>query len=112
MGVTAGCDYGKVFILSKHNGKTGFFRSDNGRTLQAGKSYLYIETPSTARQLNGFPFDEATSVTDVISKTEDVKDSVYDLQGRRVAQPSKGLYILRSAQGRLQGKNGKKIIKK
>ncbi|MBR6866881.1 MAG: hypothetical protein IKN02_01485 [Prevotella sp.] len=112
VGVTAGCDYGKVFILSKHNGKTGFFRSDNGRTLQAGKSYLYIDNPSTARQLNGFPFDEATSVADVISKTEDVKDSVYDLQGRRVAQPSKGLYILRSAQGRLQGKNGKKIIKK
>ena len=35
---------------------------------------------------------------------------VYDLQGRRVTQPTKGLFIVRSAEGRLQGKNGKKVV--
>jgi hypothetical protein len=40
-------------------------------------------------------------------------DAIYNLQGHRLAKiPSKGLYILRSAEGRLQGKNGKKLFAK
>ena len=48
--------------------------------------------------------------------TIDNYGSVYDLQGRLISRgyevPSmkKGVYIVRSAEGRLQGKNGKKII--
>ena len=38
--------------------------------------------------------------------------TVYSLSGVRMAEPTaKGIYIIRSAEGRLQGKNGKKIIK-
>ena len=38
---------------------------------------------------------------------------LYDLQGRRLnAKPTKGVYIQRSAEGRLQGKNGKKYVMK
>ena len=40
--------------------------------------------------------------------------AIYDLSGRKVAngQLKKGVYIKRSAEGRLQGKNGKKVIVK
>ena len=121
VGVTAGCDYGKVFILSVHDGRKGFFKSNNGRVLQAGKSYLYIETPSQARQLSGFPFSDGEttgigSLTPSPSPKGEGSD-VYDLQGRKVSarnatlskrefgirnsELKKGLYIV----------NGKKIIK-
>ena len=36
---------------------------------------------------------------------------LFDLQGRRVSQPSRaGVYIKATAEGRLQGKNGKKVV--
>ena len=42
-------------------------------------------------------------------------ESIYDLQGRKMGSNSstlrKGLYIIRSAEGRLQGKNGRKVVK-
>ncbi len=38
-------------------------------------------------------------------------DTHYDLQGRPIKNPTRGIYIKRSAEGRLQGKNGQKIIK-
>ena len=35
---------------------------------------------------------------------------VFNLQGQRVASPVKGMYIMRTAEGRSQGKNGKKVV--
>ena len=37
---------------------------------------------------------------------------VYDLHGNKLSTPAKGINIIRSAEGRLQGKNGKKAITK
>ena len=102
VGTTVGCDYGKVFILNKHNDKVGFFKSNNGRILQAGKSYLYIENPSSARLANGFLFDEETSGLGTLRVAESSDKVIYNLNGQRVASPRHGLYI----------ENGKKIIKK
>ena len=56
-----------------------------------------------ARDYLEFAFDdEATGMRDAVhhDKVEIRTDVVYDLQGRRVAQPGKGLYIV----------NGKKIV--
>ena len=39
-------------------------------------------------------------------------DVIYNMMGMRVQAPSHGLYIIRSAEGRLQGKNGKKVVMK
>ena len=50
-----------------------------------------------------FSFDsETTGVNDVRSKLADVRGDFFDLQGRKVANPTKGLYIV----------NGKKAIVK
>lgn len=94
---------GKVFILSKHNDKVGFFKSNNGRTLAAGKSYLYIENPTEARQLAGFPFnDETDGIVHTRKEIMKSDDHVYTLHGQRVKTPSIGLYIV----------GGKKIMMK
>lgn len=96
-------DYGKVFILSKHNDKVGFFKSNNGRTLQPGKSYLYIDNPTEARQLAGFPFyDETDGIVHTRKEITKSEDKIYTLHGQRVKTPSVGLYIV----------GGKKIMMK
>lgn len=111
VGTTEGCDYGKVFILAKHDGKLGFYRSNSGRTLQAGKSYLYLEV-SEARAAIGFPFDSETSALLSVAASQSQPSHIYDLQGRSISAEAnsslftphtslkKGIYIV----------NGKKII--
>lgn len=95
VGTTAGCDYGKVFILSKHENQVGFFKSDNGRTLQAGKSYLYIENPTLSRLTNGFPFSgSAMGINLMPGDSQNNEGSVYNLSGQRMAAPAKGINII------------------
>ena len=56
---------------------------------------------------------EVTGIGTISTKTGEVtmdKDAWYTLDGRRVMNPTKGVYIKRSAEGRLQGKNGKKVV--
>ena len=59
-----------------------------------------------------FDDDETTGIEneEPRMKNEESRGGIYDLQGRRVINAQKGLYIQRSAEGRLQGKNGKKIV--
>lgn len=104
VGSTEGCEYGKVFILSKHNDVLGFYRSNNGRTLTAGKAYLYL-TVSEARAAIGFPFDQPSGIGATFSSVGTTSNGeVYTLQGRRVDNSlmKKGIYIVQ----------GKKIVKK
>lgn len=66
-----------------------------------GKQYVFYATlASNAWIANGISTLTAS----------EGKGIVYDLQGRQVAAPVKGLYIIRSGEGRLQGKNGKKVF--
>lgn len=79
-----------------------FVKIDNG-TLPANKAYLPVLTANlpTSAPTFSIVFDDATG----ISRVENVQvanDQYYDLQGRRVAQPTKGLYIV----------NGRKVVVK
>lgn len=76
--------------------------SSSGVTLSAYKSYLLASNvPSLASTLTfGFDDDETTGITDVKINTENGTTQYYDLSGRRVTHPTKGLYIV----------NGKKVI--
>lgn len=91
------------FVLMRattDNQGTGFYKTKNAFTVGANTAYLPADVAS-ARTFIGFNKEETTGIADVRSKMEDVKASeCYDLQGRRVAQPQKGLYIM----------NGKKVI--
>ena len=86
-----------VFVLATHNGTTAFYKWNGGRL---GSGRVYLPAPSSARQIIFFD-EEATGIADVKSETA-TDNRCYNLNGQRVAQPQKGLYIV----------NGKKIIKK
>ena len=82
------------YILSN-----GVFQPATAGTLAAGKAYLNIAV--SARELE-LSFDESdvTTISEVTNTNRTNNTNVYDLQGRKVAQPTKGLYIV----------NGKKVI--
>jgi uncharacterized repeat protein (TIGR02543 family) len=70
-------------------------------TVKAGKALLPAsEIPSTARDLTFVFEDEATGIENAVKSVETKDNNCYNLAGQRVAQPSKGLYIM----------NGKKVV--
>lgn len=70
-------------------------------SVPAGKAYLLAsDVPASARELNIEFGGEATGVNGVRSQMEEGRGEVFDLQGRRIDQPTKGLYIV----------NGRKMI--
>jgi hypothetical protein len=82
------------------NGST--FKKYTGAAFGAGKAYFEVSGDEVLSRSFTMVFeDEPTGISDVRSNMEDVRD-FYDLQGRRVAQPTKGLYIV----------SGKKVIVK
>ena len=97
--MTAITNPGNAYVLNKKTAGVGFYKLSDTGTIGAHKAYLV--STSGAREF--FGFDEATGIS---SLTPDPSPNgegseCYDLQGRKVAQPSKGLYI----------KDGKKYIK-
>ena len=83
------------YILS--NGK--FYHASAG-VLPAGKCYLHLDSAPGARELSMNFGDDTTALTLVNSEKSTVNNEYFDLLGRKVAQPTRGLYIV----------NGKKII--
>ena len=93
---------GNAYVLNKTatNG-VGFYRLSSEGTIGAHKAYLTYSGGGGAEAREFFLFDEATGIESIDHSPLTIDHSVYDLQGRRVAQPTKGLYIV----------NGKKVIK-
>ena len=84
-----------VYVLSD-----GQFKLFTGSVIPAWKAYLLAEDiPTEAHELS-LNFGDATGIKNIKVGTED--NVYYDLQGRRVLYPTKGLYIV----------NGKKVIVK
>ena len=87
-----------VFVLAKHGTDVGFYKWAGG-ALSPGR--VYVDAPAAAaRDYLEFSFDETTALTLVNSEKRTVNSDIYNLAGQRVAQPTKGLYIV----------NGKKVI--
>ena len=91
-------DYETVYVVSG-----GKFCLYQGTEIPAGKAYLAANlVPANASMLN-FDFGSGTTAIDEVrSKMEEVRGDFYNLNGQRVAQPTKGLYIV----------NGRKVIMK
>ena len=81
------------YVLGKKDGVAGFYKW-NGGDLSANK--VYLPAGSAARDYLEFSFDneETTGVNEVRSKMSEVRGEFYNLAGQRVAQPTKGLYIV------------------
>lgn len=86
------------FYLGINAGKAQFKRLTSG-SIGAGKAYLALDKSTTARELD-VVFDETTGVRQIENGELKMENSFFNLAGQRVANPTKGLYIV----------NGKKVI--
>ena len=87
------------YILGNGAAGVGLY-NPNTTTLKANKAYVEA---GVAAQVLKFDFNgETTGVEGVEVETENAKAVYYDLSGRRVANPAKGVYV----------KNGKKVFVK
>lgn len=112
----AGC---KLYRLTYNNATTkerlGFYLSNDGISLKAtpGKAYLQVnedeaKDPSSASLARSFVFgggNETTGIEGITIMGTDVQrhgtiEGIFDLQGRKIVNPTKGIYI----------KNNKKVI--
>ena len=92
------------FILNKVKGVVGFYRPD-GFGVDAGRAYLQVLTSSVSgvQSFTNLFDGETTAIDSITTADEQTQDNVfYDLSGRRVNNPQRGLYIV----------NGKKVLVK
>lgn len=90
---------GKQYCLTQlTNGNVGFMKVKEGVEIPAGKAYL--EVPEQSASANFFALDDTVTAIKNIEteKTED--NAYYTLQGVKVVNPTKGIYI----------HNGKKVV--
>lgn len=91
----------KVYALASKGDPAvvGFYQVKAGTKVPAGKCYLSVAKTS-APEFLGFDFNgEATGISQIENGKLRI-ENVYDLQSRKVAQPTKGLYIV----------NGRKVV--
>ena len=87
------------WILSKKGEVIGFYHA-NGNTVAKNRAYLQTSTASARISLD-FDDNETTGLSEVTNTNlTNNTNEFFDLQGRKVAQPTKGLYIV----------NGKKVV--
>ena len=90
---------GTQYGLGKVDGVVGFYRISD--KVPAWKIYLEISGGAPgAPEFLGFGGDDMTGIDMVKGERFKVKGEFYNLKGQRVAQPTKGLYIV----------NGKKVV--
>ena len=95
-------DGNTIYVLANGTSGVGFYQLKSGDKVPAGKAYMSISIGG-APQFIGFGDDNGTTGIDNLTPTLSKGEGVYfDLQGRRVAQPTKGLYIV----------NGKVVVMK
>lgn len=90
-----------IYALANKTHGVGFYHVSSGLTIASGKVYLDLSESSVKEFLNfDFGGDNETAIESLTPALSEGKGYVYDLSGRRVQKPTKGLYIV----------NGKKIM--
>ena len=90
-----------IYALAKKSGVVGFYLVMDGESIPSGKAYLTIASGG-APEFLGFSFGETTDLSEKVRVNSEkfATAPVYNLNGQRVAQPTKGLYIV----------NGRKVV--
>ena len=78
----------------------GFYLVKSGESIPNGKAYLTIAGGAGAPEFLGFSFGGTTAIKGVEAAKAVENGAVFNLNGQRVAQPTKGLYIV----------NGRKVV--
>ena len=98
--VSTGKDVENMYVLANKSNGVGFYPWGGTTDLSAGKVYLQAKASYGAREFIGFGDDETTDIKATQRSNEMMNGEVYNLAGQRIAQPTKGLYIV----------NGKKVV--
>lgn len=90
------------FVLANGTHGVNFYALSKTGNISAGKAYLKLPTADINKSnlSRGFVIDNNGTTLISTPIRNEYDDMLYDLQGRRVNKPSKGLYIM----------NGKKVI--
>lgn len=105
-GGTFAADYGYTYFgMKKDSDPLTFATFDpSAVAIPTGKAYLKVETSALnagAHELFSFFDDSNTTGIQSVSTAKQMEDAtIYNLNGQRIAQPSKGLFIV----------NGKKVV--
>jgi hypothetical protein len=89
---------GNAYVLNKKNGVVGLFKLSDTGTIGANKAYLVYSGSGDAPTF--FGFGETTGVNEVRSMMAEGRGDIYNLNGQKVLNPTRGLYIV----------NGKKVV--
>lgn len=90
-----------AYILGNKDNQIGFYQmSTDDRTLAAHKAYLILPAEASAIRSIIFSDGTTTDIENTVAESAE-NEEYYDLQGRRVMNPTKGIYITRS---------GKKVV--
>ena len=96
-------DPGNVYVLNYKNTKgLAFYKLSSNGTIKANRAYLLVPSGSSVSAQEFFAFDATVTGVDNINAQDSEEEKLYDLQGRRIAKPANGVYIV----------NGKKVIMK
>ncbi len=94
---------GNAYVLNyKTSRGVAFYKLSSTGTIGANKAYLVANSTAAARAFFAFDTDATTGIDKVNAQNSEKEVKAFDLQGRRVAKPANGLYIV----------NGKKVIMK
>ena len=89
------------YIIGIKNGESAFYKVNSDVSLKPFRAYFTVAAGAGARISLNFD-DETTGIKNLTPAIPEGEGVVYDLQGRKVTQPTKGLYIV----------NGKKVMVK
>ena len=98
------------YVLANGDSGIGFYRQGtrDGVSIKLSAHHAGLCLPKSIARAKAFTIDfdsasdgQTTGINRIQNKIKMQNDAVYDLQGRRVAHPTHGIYIM----------NGKKIVK-
>ncbi len=90
------------YILNNVGGVVGFYKAA-GKTVATNRAYIQIDGSTPVKGFIALPgSDEETGIETMRNGENEKMSAIFDLSGRRVAKPTRGLYIV----------NGKKVIVK
>lgn len=89
------------YILNNVGGVVGFYKA-NGQMVATNRAYIQIVSTPVKGFIALPGSDEETGINAIDNGQLTMDNAIYDLSGRRVAKPTRGLYIV----------NGKKVLVK
>ena len=100
-GVTAkreGYDALSNYVLAEKNGTTGFYKA-KFTAITANKAYLPVANVQNAQGvMMAFSFGDEVTGIDNVNAAAPAAKKYYDLQGRRVLYPAKGIFVTEDGQ--------------